>query len=440
MPKSIALYFTVLLAVLAAMGISCKKDNPVQPTPPGHTAISFQATFTSLRWCQLQWSNDSAAASHRYVLIRNSRDTVYSDTSRKSSVSIQDSLLSPGTAYVYWLYRIVNGQHWDSASITVRTLDTTNDNLTWTVTRWGDNGGNSVLRGIWASSPSSVWLSGVIDSNSVGKGYNLVHVRPDTTEFYTLLGADGLIGSCCGRSDSDLWICGDGTIWHWTGKDAVMYSTGNGTLPYSLLSVYLDIWVTPDGKDVWAVGTRGKIAHCGRDGTWELQESGTTLALSSIAGFSRNEIYVCGLDANCSGCTGIILKYDGTSWRTLANGKYPISSDTTILVGDFSGLSGSAGDSLVVVGERIHKRSSDRWVLQPKNTAYCRSVAAPTWNDTWVVGDFGWMMHFNGERWKSNFPFFNSRVVSALDKIVTVNGEVFAVGQDHTSTYLIHGK
>jgi hypothetical protein len=442
-------FICVALAVLCSIGISCKKDNPVQPTPPGHTAISFQATFTSIRWCRLQWTNDSSAPSYRYVLIRDNRDTVYADTSRDSIIAVHDSLLAPGTTYVYWLYRVVNSQHWDSASVTVHTLDTTDDNLTWTVTRWGENGGNSVLRGIWAASAASVWLSGVIDSSSVGKGYNLVHVRPDTTEFYTLLGADGLIGSCYGRSDSDLWICGNGTIWHWTGDSAITYGTWNGGLPNKLQTAYLDIWETPSGAEVWAVGNGGKIAHRMTDGTWELQKSGTTLALTSIRGFANHDIYVSSVKANCNGCEGVILHYDGNAWTEIAHGYLPPPTDTNLLVGDFSSISGESHDSIFAVGERIYKATPPGWRLadapcnerlKPSCGAYAESVSALVWNDVWVVGDFGWMMHFDGERWKTNFPFFNSSVVSALDKIVTVSGEVFAVGQDHTSAYLIHGK
>jgi hypothetical protein len=440
MPKSIAFYFSVLLAVLAAMGISCKKDNPVQPTPPGHTAITLTADFVSLRWTRLSWNNDSGAASHKYVLLRNGKDTVFnaSTPASQKTVTVQDSMLTPGTDYSYEVLRIVNTAHWDSASVAVRTKDTTKDAYSWTTVKYGYP--NSVFYGIWGTSPTSLWIVGAVDSGSWVA--TIIHRTMGRDTLFDVVGPTSRYYGVFGTSDTDVYFCGPSVITHWDGKKLGYHVfDGDSLFQAGTLSA---IWEAPDKKELFAVGSFGLIIHRKSDGkTWEQMTSGTTMTLVSIRAFSRSDIYVCGQGAT----TGIILHFDGSSWQTVAIGD-PSPPDSTYLWGRFICLAGEAPDSLYAVGTKIYRRLGGHWMLakapwnepgDPTGGAL-KEGADGVWNNLWVSGDFGFLMHFNGERWTTNYPFWNTAGDLFLDRALSFDSDVFIVGSDNQAAYLIHGK
>jgi hypothetical protein len=433
----------VAVAVLCSIGISCKKDNPVQPTPPGHTAISLQATFTSIRWCRLQWSNDSNAASHHYILIRDNRDTLFDDTvGLHDAVKVwQDTALMPGTAYNYLVFRIVDGKHWDSAMVNVRTLDTSRDELSWVTQRFGLPG--SSFYGVWGQSPRSIWVAGGGIDDS-GNTFQVVHVA--NGRFYGLY-ADlgGAFYGVCGISDTMMWFSGENVLSEWNGHQFTNHVFDGDSLPNYNTTFYA-VWVTPDGRDVYAIGDRGLILHGTPDGKWEKMESGTSLRLLTILGFSSHEIYVSGSDAIHE---GVVLVFNGTVWKELVHSFYPVSSDTSKPVGPLVTIGGESGDSLYNVGGFIYKREGDHWIRpaapcnDPAGAAGCggfRQAVGGQWNNVWVSGAFGDLLHFSGERWTRLLQFYDRSSDLVLPALRVFPNDVFIVGTDHTSAVLIHGR
>jgi hypothetical protein len=435
------------VAVLCGMGISCKKDQPTQPpSQPGHTAITFQVTFTSIRWCRLQWSNDSTAASPRYLLIRDGRDTLYNDSlaAGVETKVLQDTVLKPGTSYSYWVYRIVNGQRWDSATVNVRTLDTTKQHYSFEELRYGNPG--SGIYGIWGTSPQSVWMCGLIDSGM--NTTNILHVTNDSVRLYYVehMGNQTWYG-CYGTSDSSVYFVALSAIAHYDGHGFVVWTFADSLhLPGAQL---LGIWVTPDDKEVFAVGNAGTIVHRKADGSWENMSSGTSLYLMQVRGSSAKDVYAIGQKPDCDGCEGVILHYDGTIWSEMAHGYLPVPADTNLLVGDFADLGGESTDSLYTVGQRIYKRDGVRWELPdaPWNGrttggsggAKMEGVGG-TWNNMWVVGDLGFIEHFNGERWNTAYPYFYLTSSLILRRVLAFHDEVFIVGGDNQSSFILHGR
>ena len=122
---------------------------------------------------QLSWSNP-AAANNLYRLMRNG--TVLSDSlvvpRNDTSWTYKDSdgaaPVTPGTQYTYKLYRTLTN---DSASLIVKTQDTSKDNYTWNVMNVGTHG---ELYGLWsAGNPNSVWLCGGESIDSSGSKFRL---------------------------------------------------------------------------------------------------------------------------------------------------------------------------------------------------------------------------------------------------------------------------
>lgn len=440
MQKTYSVIIFVAVAVLCSIGLSCKKDNPiVPPTQPGHTAITFTCTFTSTRWCRLEWSNDSAAASHHYMLIRDNRDTLYNDSMMVGVATkiLQDTVLKPGTNYSYWIYRIVDGKHWDSATVNVRTLDTTKTNYTWEMTRLGKSG--STLKSIWGTSSHSFWICGWIDSGS--KYSDIVHYVDGIPQSFLFGGGNGEWENCYGLSDSSVYFAGLASIAHYDGNKFVLWALVDtiGLPGQPGGGQFLAIWVTPDDKEIFAVGSSGLIIHRKPDRSWEVQQSGTTLPLVSIAGFASNDLYATGAGPT----TGVLIHYDGTSWKTVIKGD-PNPPDSTYLLGPFNCVSGSSGDSLVLVGQEIYHRFGDHWQIRHPKTQWeltsMEGVEATKWNSTIVTGDFGEILNWNGEKWTMITDFLNYGGDLSLNRALTVDGELFIVGGDRNSAVLIHGK
>ncbi len=445
MRRSNSITLAIAAAVLCSIGVSCKKEYPAEPQPPGHSTIVLQATFTSIRWCRLQWSNDSTASSHKYLLLRDGRDTVFNDTvpSNMAVEVLQDTTLKPGTSYSYWVYRIVNGQRWDSASVTVVTKDTSRDQYAWTMTRIGKP--DSYLYSVWASSERSIWMCGNIatDTGTI----RILHYTGDSLipiPWHNGLLAFSTTYSCFGTADTNVWFTAPATLARWDGNRICIYPLNGSvdSVPNLTSEIMTSIWVAPGGVELFAGGQRGVIIHRRANGTWEKQESGTKVTIMSIIGFAPNDVYACGREAE-----GIILHYDGTAWTQVAIGTDP-PVDSTYLFGTFMSLAGDSPDSLYVVGDLIYCRRNGKWQLAkaPWNTpqdytfgAY-KEWAFGTWNNMWIVGDFGYMMHFNGEKWKTNYPFWNTSGSQVFVGGRTLPNQVFVVGSDNQSAFFIRGR
>ena len=447
MLRKILPILSLLLAILCAMGVSCKKDCPTQPAPlaPSHTAITLQVTFTSTRWCRLQWTNDSSAVSHRYLFLRNNRDTLFNDSVASSAPLkiLQDTVLKPGTTYSYWVYRIVNGQRWDSATVSVRTLDTTRDNYTWETIRIGQAG--SVLYGIWGNSPNSVWMCGGGDNGGC-HFFNVVHDVNGSLEFLNASVAGGGFNACYGVSDSSIYFVGLATLAHWDGHEFSYVLFYGDSVPVRAGNLS-SVWVTRDESEVFAVGDSGRIVHRSADGKWEVQPSGSTLNLTKVIGFSNRDVYAVGTKSNYE---GVILKYDGATWGEIAHAYDPPPNDTTLLAGNAVGIGGESADSLYACGVYIYKRNGSRWKLAdaPCNDpsyhggpcgAY-RETISGTWNNMWVGGDFGYLLHFDGEKWVDIRNFFDLNSNLVWIGILPFPNEMFILGSDHNGAVLLHGK
>lgn len=431
----------IAATIVCSAGISCKKDNPVTPpSTPAHTAITFQVTFTSTRWCRLQWTNDSTSASHHYVLIRDGRDTLYND-SMAASVAVkvlQDSVLKPGTSYSYWVYRIVNGQRWDSATVSVRTLDTTKDNYTWETIRV--SGAGATLYGISGDSPNSIWICGGFGIG--GYHNNVVHVVNGVPN-YRLVGLGDAYYGCYAVSDTSIYFVTDGIIVHYSGTVADNHIFNGDSLPRHL-SGPGSIWVAPDDRELFAVGGGRTIIHRKSDGkTWELLDPGipSNFELLQVLAFSSDDIYFTAGTADPG--DGMVVHYDGSTWTTVAVGKIP-QPDSTTLRGGFWDISGSNGDSLVVVGfEAYHRRRPGWQKITPANFAtqtLMEGVDARQWNNVWIAGDFGELLKWDGEKWIHYPQFIDHSANLILGRIRAFSNEVYVIGADDNGAVILHGR
>jgi hypothetical protein len=388
--------------------------------PPGHTALALTAKQVSTRWLTLQWKNDSTAVSRAYVLLRNGKDTVFANTTAITSdtITVKDSSLTPSTTYNYTLYRIYQNQHWDSATTQVHTLDTTKDNYNFNITKIP----GAVLYGVWGLNPNSVWAVG---------GSLLVHYLNGQISLDTLFGNS--FYSITGTSDTNIWIGNAGAVNHWNGKTLAIYVFNGDSLP-NVQQNFTGIWIAPD-SEIFCVCDGGSIVHRSVSGKWETMATPTTLALTSIVGFSPSNIYACGGYSNYQ---GILLHYDGTAWSEDSAAK---ASNIYSTIGNIYSVYGDSPDSLFVVGNAIMHRKGTAWDdrTPPQQQYYAESVHSQGWNDVFVSGFYGMLLHFDGDHWVSynNIPI-NSQ--TAIINVFNIGGEVFGVGSTNGQAYFLHGQ
>ncbi len=423
--KRIPLLLTaVIFTAGCGLYTACKKDCPTQPPPlpPGHTALTLTAKQISTRWLTLQWKNDSTAVSRAYVLLRNGKDTIYNATATTDTITVKDSSLTPSTTCNYTLYRIYQNQHWDSATAQVRMLDTTKDSYSWIVTRLGLP--TDVFYAVWGTNPNSVWLGGGVDSGDI------IHYQNGQLHFMKDI-QQGIFTIYCisGTSDSDVWFGGAGVLGHWDGTTLSSHVFNGDSLP-NVQHFFSSIYAAPNGE-IFAAGDSGYIVHRKINGQWEIQQSGTTLALTSMRAFSPTNIYAAGGSSNYE---GVLLHYDGSSWNTVLQSVLP---DSSVKVANMA-VGGDSPDSLYLVGNGVYHRKGTLWENRFTPTYYAECVASQGWNNVFVGGNYLMLIKFDGDHWVNiNTTFVNTGYITA---VTVLNGEFFAVGYDDYNAYFIHGQ
>jgi hypothetical protein len=416
-----------IMVIMVVFGCSKPCPNQSRPVPPGHTPLALMPRQVSTRRLTLAWKNDSAAVSRAYLLVRSGPkgvDTIYNVAANAhDTIVVKDSLLTPSTTYNYMLYRLYRNAHWDSAQARVPTLDTTKDNYQWTVTKLGTSG--SVLYAVWGKSPNSVWLAGGVDSGDV------IHYVNGSFHYYNA----GVFQtySVYGTSDSNVWFGDNGGVVDWNGSKFTIHDFTGDSLP-RVTQDFTGIWIAPD-IEIFVACSGGAIVHRSADGKWETQSTPTTLALASIIGFAKNDIYASGAYSNYQ---GILLHYDGTSWSEDSAAK---AENIYKTIGAIYSIYGESADSLYIVGSGIMHHKGNAWEKRtpPQLFGYAYGVHSQGFNDVFVCGDQGMLLKFDGDHWISYYTIPQGFGESLL-KVITLNNEVFAVGADDNTAYFVHGQ
>jgi hypothetical protein len=147
-----------------------------------------------------------------------------------------------------------------------------------------------------------------------------------------------------------------------------------------------DLWGTPDGSLLVAVGTSGRT-YFRRNGEWAEQVADTAQTLENVWGTGPEDIWAVGR-------SGIALHWDGTAWEKVAT---PVSSLLAGLWGDASDRFFAAG-----AGGALMAWNGASWSSVAAGTKKSlRAVFGRAQNDVWAVGAEGTIVRFNGLGWGS---------------------------------------
>jgi len=120
-----------------------------------------------------------------------------------------------------------------------------------------------------------------------------------------------------GSSPTDIWICGDGfdrrqSLWHYDGKIFT---------PYNEYILSATSFCGFERDNVWMATSSGWIYHYNgvewkKDTTLSLTGY-NDVVIQSLYGISPDNIYATGMAVSLEDYKGVIVKYDGKSWKYL---------------------------------------------------------------------------------------------------------------------------
>jgi hypothetical protein len=208
---------------------------------------------------------------------------------------------------------------------------------------------------------------------------------------------------------------------------------------YPHLGFTYGLWGS-SSQDMYFVGEHGSIVHW--DGhAFQQQASGTDFTLGDICGQANGERFAAGADL--AAATGIILRYDGSSWEPLIEGRGADFDSSelfkTQLYGDMPSLWTSGSGPLIVAGEFAYRWKDGAWDFVPGLTGNALGPRQYYFGSLWKVrgsspsdvilaGQSETLLHYNGSTWQAIGTRYHSG--STLDWLsVSIKGDLaVAVG------------
>jgi hypothetical protein len=245
------------------------------------------------------------------------------------------------------------------------------DGETWTEV---DSGTTSNLRGVWGSSPSEVF--------AVGDNGTVLRYQYGAVTLTSVTGNSNLHG-VWGSSPSDVFAVGDsGIVVRYDGAEWAPMSSG------TVISLR-GVWGSSP-SDVFAAGEGGTVLHY--DGTaWTAASSSGAVVLQAVWGSPTGEVMAVG-------SAGVILQREGADWLPMAGGA----------AGNLHGIWGSSPSDVFAVGEAgtvLHYDGS-AWVrMDTGTTATLSAIWGSSPSDVFVVGyspqGGGIVLHYDGGAWST---------------------------------------
>lgn len=384
-----------------------------------------------------------ASADTITINLNRNGETVATNLRMSNDEDFNDTLLQPKQTYIYTAYRIENGKIVDSsAQLRITTLDTTSHNFTWETTTFGGTAGSCMLYDCAVINDTLAYAVGeIILPDSTGQGglyYNVVKWNGKKWELIKLTSNCRLYYPNCGPDTmtftpgsavfafgpDDVWITAggihhfDGTRWS---EEAGIEAAGGAK----------GIW--GNAGNLWFVGNKGFIAHRNANGVWKTIESRTNLDMQDIWGVpqgysSSPELYI-----------GATTLYESIRETKLLH----ISSKNTVDSLEWSSqwlISSvwASTNKTLYIGSGAFIIYRKKIVQEKYFGTFISKLRGNEQNDLILVGDYGFVIHYNGQTWKSYAELYLSnggyRAASIKNNIIA------AVGYEGDKALLTIGK
>jgi len=325
------------------------------------------------------------------------------------------------------------------------TADTTSHNFTWEIFTFGDHASSS-LSDVAIIDENNIWAVGEIFLNdSTGQrdpiAYNAIHwdgekweVKRIEVDFRGSITTGPLEGITT-FSETDIWLVGSLPI-HGNGNQWEMFDLRTTVNPDLSLS---KVWGSSP-NDIYFVGRAGSIVHY--DGNnWRKIESGTTLSIYDIYGAynsKKQEWEILAVASNKHLNVGKkVLKITGNQVSSVVDSGLPWSLSSIYLI---------TGVKYYIVGDGVYESSgitsSITWQLWPSGKMtnyYSQKIRGTSSNDIFIVGDWGEIVHYNGNSWM-NYSFQTGLEYGYYLSVAFKGNIVVAVGQSYNQAIVAIGR
>lgn len=220
----------------------------------------------------------------------------------------------------------------------------------------GDPFNTGTLYAIWGSGDGDLRIGGSRFNVDTPEGFvsGNQFVKVAAAEPWTPIPGEGVVRGIWGSSATDVWLLVDNSEASPSQKGATMHGTGKDAASLvwtpvdSQSAVGLDAIWGSSADDVWAVGEAGTIRRIGRsDLRWTIVPSPTTARLRAVWGTGPKDVWAVGH-------AGTILHWDGAAW-TSSVAAFPAGTKP-----DLFGVWGSGPGDVWIVGDGVVLRSSGK--------------------------------------------------------------------------------
>ena len=284
--------------------------------------------------------------------------------------------------------------------------DTTSNNFTWTQYTFGGQGGSSYFKDVAIVNDSDIWAVGDIYTgtsdtafyNAVhwdGKQWTLVRIPQNLYNFDCSLAgsAYGVLLAVFAFKDGNLIFTSGGDFILWNGASFTHLPCPNGAANSGVSK----LWGASE-SDFYAVGRSGFIIHYS-DGAWTQLPSGTSLPIQDIWGATdpktgKEEILAVASNVLALPQGKMLLEISGNAVTAVSDSGLPLAVSSVWFIPGWKYFIG--GDGLYSSNAIGNSWQGD--TTQP--LLYKDAVRGTGENDVFVVGGYGLVSHWNGQRWK----------------------------------------
>jgi len=385
-------FLLFVLTSFLLLNSGCKKNT----TEPVETlALNVENVSCTEAWVKITTTNYQTP--NTLTLFVNDKAEQNITLTNTDTLLYVDSLL-PNRSYIIKAAFVTNKQLQTTNEVIATTMDTTSHNFTWQTFIFGVHS-SSVLYDVATIDENNIWAVGEIYMNdSLGKpdphAYNAVHWDGSKWEVKRIY----YYGACSAVeypplkavwtfSDSNIVITNGGSIGWFNGETVKLDCGVNPLLTGSINKM----WGT-NNSNLYVVGNGGNIAHY--DGkSWQKIESGTTSIINDVWGIKDkvgNSILYCPVSSFFEPGDKKILKITNNKVDSfLWNKDLRLYSAWT-----------DKENFLFVCGEGAFENKFGTWNQIALPEVGMNSVRGNNINDIFIVGDYGFISHFNGVNWK----------------------------------------
>ena len=311
---------------------------------------------------------------------------------------------------------------------------------TWTIDTLAYPGSfQTLMRDIWASSPTNVYVVGHNDQGGQGTMFRYDGNKWRAVDLGSIIIGGITLSAIYGFGPNDIYAVGQRIYDNPTPPPN--YLDSSLIIHYDGVS-WRDIKIIKGSRlnCIWGATTTSILAG-GSYGTlfyfngigWKKMDFDSSESIVNIGGLSNTEYYASTVVEYADSLRCNLLKFSGPNWNK-------IDSFTVI----FTNMVWKFGHSLYQTptgilyssGYGVYKKDGNSWQRLFYNE-YPLHLGGSSDQNIFAVGDFGRIYHWNGVDWKRLVEIeLNIQFTSAW----TNNVETFIVGNNGYKTFIIHGK